>query len=150
MTSALRPAGSTRRWRDLVAHVFATKGRACQMIRDGHPCGAYATTVQHVIRREHGGTDAIGNLIPACGPCNYGERDPGDQVARADRTAVTLTARQTRIVDALDSLGLACSAGRRQARALLQRWHFAPRMTGGADLDAACAYRRARGPLTRM
>lgn len=150
MTSALRPSGSTRRWRILVAHVFAVKGRSCQMIRDGHPCGAYATTVQHVIRREHGGTDAIGNLIPACGPCNYGERDPGDQVA-ADRTAVgpALTTRQFWIVAALDAHGLPCSAGARPARALLMRCE--PNLYAtGPDLDAACAYRRARGPLTRM
>jgi hypothetical protein len=149
VTSALRPSGSTRRWRILVAHVFAVKGRACQMIRDGHVCGAYATTVQHVIRREHGGTDAVSNLIPACGPCNYGERDPGDQVATADRLAVALTRRQIEIMFLLDLHGLSCSAGRRQARALLDRWE--PELhASGPDLDAACAYRRARGPLTRM
>lgn len=148
MTSALGPAGSTRAWRRLVTRVFDSKGRRCQMLRDGRPCRAYATTVQHIVRREDGGTDALSNLIPACEPCNYGERPPDP--AGADPAAPAgLTARQHALVDALDAHGLACSAGRRQARALLARWQVQLR-SSGADLDAACAYRRARGPLIRM
>lgn len=149
MNSALRPAGSTRAWRRIVEHVFALKGRTCLMMRDGRVCAAPATTVQHIRRREHGGSDDMANLLPACGPCNYGERDRHDRHAQALVAPGGLTARQLAVVDALDALGLACAAGRRQARTILTAWRpdlHAP----GADLDAACTYRRARGPLTRM
>jgi hypothetical protein len=151
--SALRPTGSTRHWRTIVAYVLDHKGRRCLMDRDGHPCGAYATTVQHVVRREHGGGDDLANLIPACGPCNYGERPDRAAAAAAlaaeALAAAGLTARQAAVVDALDACGLACTAGRRQAAALLARWALPLRASGG-ELDAACAYRRARGPLTRL
>lgn len=148
--SALRAAGSTRQWRNIVAFVLDHKGRRCLMDRDGHRCGAYATTVQHVVRREHGGTDDLENLVPACGPCNYGERaDPGaDALAATAPPWAALTGRQLAVVDTLDAHGLACSAGRRQAAALLARWGL-PAARGG-DLEVACAYRRARGPLTRL
>lgn len=147
MTSALRPAGGTRQWRRICAHVFATKGRNCLMMRDGRICAAPATTVQHIRRREHGGTDDPANLLPACEPCNYGER--ADPVPQALLARPGLSARHCAVVDALDALGLACSAGRRQARTILTAWRPDLRATG-PDLDTACRWRRARGPLTRL
>lgn len=148
MGSALRPAGSTRQWRRLVAAVFAAKGRRCLMLRDGRVCANYATTVQHIRRREHGGTDHPDNLLPACGPCNYGERDPHDPPTYA-LLPPALTPRQVAVVDALDAYGAACSAGRRTAQVVLTAWRPDLRASG-ADLDAACAWRRTRGPLTRL
>ena len=113
--SALRPSGSTRQWRDLVAWVLSRPGgRVCRMLRDGRVCGAYATTVQHVVPRWAGGTDDPRNLIPACGPCNYSERHRPPPAA----APVALTARQAALVELLDAYGLSCTGGRRQAAAL--------------------------------
>jgi hypothetical protein len=117
------------------------------MTRDGRQCGAFATTVQHVVQRRHGGSDDPDNLIPACTACNYGERPPAGAAALGP--APVLTGRAAAVVDALDALGVACSAGRRQAQAALRRWDLPIRPTG-TEVDAACAYRRARGPLTRL
>lgn len=39
--------------------------------------GARATTVDHVIAIARGGTNAITNLQPACGPCNSAKRKGG-------------------------------------------------------------------------
>jgi 5-methylcytosine-specific restriction endonuclease McrA len=44
--------------------VFATYGRRCWR------CGAYATTVGHVVARALGGTWDLPNLRPECQPCN--------------------------------------------------------------------------------
>ena len=147
MTSALRPTGSTRTWRRIVAYVLEHKGRRCQMTRHGRTCGAHATTVQHVVQRRHGGTDDLNNLIPACTGCNYGERPPAGAAPLGPPPV--LTGRAAAVVDALDALGVACAAGRRQAVAALDRWNVPIRPTG-AQVDAACAYRRTRGPLTRL
>jgi 5-methylcytosine-specific restriction enzyme A len=35
---------------------------------------ASATTVDHIVPREQGGTNDLDNLRAACGPCNYGKR----------------------------------------------------------------------------
>ena len=36
-------------------------------------CGDLADTVDHIIDRQHGGTDQISNLVTACQECNYGK-----------------------------------------------------------------------------
>lgn len=82
--SALRPAGSTRRWRRLRLAVLERDGWRCQLPADvdqAEPllqlragagqapellCGAYADHVDHVVPRAHGGTDALDNLRAAC------------------------------------------------------------------------------------
>jgi 5-methylcytosine-specific restriction endonuclease McrA len=38
-------------------------------------CGAAATTIDHVIPLSRGGRNTIGNLLPACGPCNWSKHD---------------------------------------------------------------------------
>lgn len=46
--------------------------------RDGHRCkycGGHADTVDHIIPKALGGTDALDNLTAACGPCNYSKGD---------------------------------------------------------------------------
>jgi 5-methylcytosine-specific restriction endonuclease McrA len=66
MSSALRPAGSTRQWRIIRAHVLERDGGRCWI------CGELgATTVDHVIPRHHGGTDHPANLRAAHATCNY-------------------------------------------------------------------------------
>lgn len=66
--SSLTPRGSTRAWRKLRALVLSRDGYRC------HWCGKPATTVDHLVRRVDGGSDALDNLAAACGPCNYGRR----------------------------------------------------------------------------
>ena len=51
-------------WRALRAATFARWGRACWR------CGAYATTVDHVVAVVLGGTHDLSNLRPACARCN--------------------------------------------------------------------------------
>jgi hypothetical protein len=36
-------------------------------------CGDLADTVDHIVDRQHGGTDQINNLVAACQECNYGK-----------------------------------------------------------------------------
>ncbi len=62
--SMLRPAGSTRAWRVLRNEVLEAAGYKCFY------CGARATTVDHVIPRVRGGTDARSNLRASCWYCN--------------------------------------------------------------------------------
>ena len=39
-------------------------------------CGVnLATTADHLVPKAHGGTDAVSNLVPACGPCNFSRKD---------------------------------------------------------------------------
>jgi 5-methylcytosine-specific restriction endonuclease McrA len=52
-------------WRRLRAATFARYGRQCWW------CGAYATTVDHVVAVVLGGGHDPGNLRPACQRCNY-------------------------------------------------------------------------------
>lgn len=72
MTSALTGAGSTRSWRRLRRVILARDGYSCQVPVDGTDrlCGAYATHVDHVIRRRDGGSDHPANLRAACRDCN--------------------------------------------------------------------------------
>lgn len=46
--------------------------------------GAPATTVDHIVPVSRGGTNALENLQPACGPCNRQKSDAPSQVAAAD------------------------------------------------------------------
>jgi 5-methylcytosine-specific restriction endonuclease McrA len=38
--------------------------------RCSYGCGQPATTVDHVVSVARGGTNALSNLVPCCGPCN--------------------------------------------------------------------------------
>ena len=140
--SALTARGGSRAWSKIRAWVLRRDVYRCQMIRDGARCNARATTVQHVVRREHGGTDALINLVAACAPCNYGERPP-----RGRGPAPRITAGQAAIAAVLDAAGLPATAGRRMAAAVLARKLDHPVRT--RDVDAACRWRRHRGPLPR-
>ena len=62
--SMLTNAGSTYRWRKLDAAILMRDRHTCTY------CGAPATTVDHKIPREAGGTDHPQNLVAACQPCN--------------------------------------------------------------------------------
>lgn len=64
MGSLLTPRGSTRGWRRVRALVLARDGRVCRY------CGGYAGTVDHVVPRALGGSDASSNLVAACRTCN--------------------------------------------------------------------------------
>lgn len=56
--------GNTRQMEAVRAYVLDRDAYTC------HWCGARATTVDHVIARAQGGTDALTNLVAACSPCN--------------------------------------------------------------------------------
>ena len=142
MTSALTRRGSTRRWRRIRDWVLTRDHHICQKVVDGHLCGAYATTVGHITRREHDGGDAADNLRAECEPCNYGERPP----VAAATPRISLT--QAGIVRLLDQVGVPTVAGRRLALAALAQLQPCARF-GARDVDVACRYRRGRGPLTR-
>jgi len=62
--------GSTRRWREIRSYVLARDRWKCQI--QGNDCTKRATEVDHIIRREDGGTDGTENLRAACGKCNRG------------------------------------------------------------------------------
>lgn len=71
MTSALGPSGSTARWRRLRALILERDGYRCRMPTvDGTPCNRPADTVDHIVPRARGGTDAPENLRAACKACN--------------------------------------------------------------------------------
>jgi HNH endonuclease len=136
----------TRRWAAIRAWVLRRDHEICQMTVDGHRCGAHADTVNHIVRREHGGTDAVSNLQAACAPCNYGEI-PAD--APYTPPPPRLTVKQALVVRALDTVGAPVSVGRRRAAPVLAARY--PDTTFGArDIDTACRYRRARGALVRL
>lgn len=86
--SALRPSGSTRRWRRIRRLVLERDGYRCKVPGDdGRPCDAYASHVDHVVRRRDGGTDAPANLRAACQPCNLKREQRQQPVdARPSRT----------------------------------------------------------------
>ena len=57
--------------------------RAGVLVRDGRRCGycgAPATTIDHVLPRSRGGTNAWRNTVAACGGCNQrkGDRTPSE------------------------------------------------------------------------
>lgn len=138
--------GGTRAWGRLVAFVLIRDGFTCRMMRDGHICGAPATTANHRVHRALGGPDTLDNLEAACLPCNMAD---GGRLAQ--RLAATAQARHdslVAIVQALDVAGVPANAGRRQAKAALDAHTSHP--WRGVDIEAACMYRRNRGPLTRI
>lgn len=59
--------GSSRSWRKVRQHVFATKGTVCLLALPG--CTYHATEVHHTSPRELVGDDPR-YLIPTCHPCN--------------------------------------------------------------------------------
>lgn len=142
MNSALTARGSTARWRRIRDWILERDGHTCRAPVDGHVCGAPATTVGHIIRREHGGGDGSDNLRAECEDCNYGER------VDHTLTVVTLNTTQALIVRLLDITGLPTTAGRRRAAGTLKKHPQAPAFCA-RDIDIACRWRRARGPLTR-
>jgi hypothetical protein len=146
MSSAWTSYGSTRRARSIRGFILDRDGHRCQMWRDGRICYARADTVNHIIRREHGGDDSPANMQAACGPCNYGERTT---TATTPRPLFRPTARQMQLAEALDAAGIATGSGRRAAQPVLART-FPGHTFTRRDIDTACAWRRVRGPLTRM
>jgi 5-methylcytosine-specific restriction protein A len=142
MTSSLTRRGSTARWRRIREAILVRDHHTCMRPVDGHLCGAHATTVGHIVRREHGGTDEPVNLRAECATCNYGERPPAP--AAIVRPSLT----QLGIARVLDTVGLPTTAGRRQALEVLAVELPLNRFRS-SDVDAACRHRRARGPLTR-
>jgi len=72
MGSALTSKGSTRKWRELRRYVLARDNGMCWR------CGLGGSdTVDHIVPRAHGGSDAPANLAAAHGKCN---RDKGAKV----------------------------------------------------------------------
>jgi 5-methylcytosine-specific restriction endonuclease McrA len=144
MRRPLSAAGGSRAWRRLVAACLARDGYICRLTRDGHPCGAPATTADHVIPRAYGGADRLDNLQAACIPCNLRKgarlRGHGGAALVARHNAVIA------IVARLDAAGVPVDAGRRGAALALATGH----PWRSTDIDAACRYRRHRGPLTRV
>lgn len=87
MTSALRPSGSTSRWRRIRAAVLRRDDYRCQApAPTGVACGRPATTAGHIVPRDQGGTDHPDNLRAECAPCNYGD---GARLANAKRATPT-------------------------------------------------------------
>jgi len=58
-----------RPWRRLQAQILTRDGHRCQM--RGPRCIGHATTVDHIVPKQHGGTDHPSNLRAACTACNY-------------------------------------------------------------------------------
>lgn len=154
MTRALTPAGGSREWRRLVAATLERDGYQCQMIvtvpdahrRKGEKCAMPATTADHIIPRALGGADTLDNLQAACVPCNLlaGAKlagRPGADLVRHHNAIIALIAM-------MDRVGVPHQAGRRMTVAILGRVATHPYRT--VDIDAACRFRKHRGPLTRV
>ena len=88
--TALTPAGSTRRWRQLRRLVLIRDSYRCRVLTaGGAECGAFATHVDHITPRVHGGTDSVENLRAACAACNLSRgagRPPTRPVPRSAPT----------------------------------------------------------------
>jgi hypothetical protein len=143
--SALSRRGSTRAWRRIRDAILIRDGHRCQMIRDGQRCGATATDVNHKVRRADAprgfAVDAPSNLEAACPTCNRGVR-----IGR-DLRPVHPTPAQLVIAQLLDRADVPYTAGRRKALpALIGAGH----PWRNRDVDAACLWRRQRGPLIRV
>jgi 5-methylcytosine-specific restriction protein A len=63
--SALRPAGSTRKWRKIRMQILQRDKYMCQYCRKRR-----ATHVDHVKPRSRGGLDGDKNLVASCQKCN--------------------------------------------------------------------------------
>jgi HNH endonuclease len=55
--------------RGTISNMQRMRGLPC------HYCETVATTADHVVPLAKGGTDALWNLVPACGPCNQAKAD---------------------------------------------------------------------------
>lgn len=60
--------------------------------RGGETFGA---TVEHIVARAHGGTDALENLALACARCNHGKGIRIDRLRRSDPRVLELQAKLT-------------------------------------------------------
>lgn len=80
MSALLRAAGSTRAWRRVRLLVLERDGWRCQLPADAGAglCLAWASHVDHITARVHGGTDAPANLRAACARHNLA-RGAGDK-----------------------------------------------------------------------
>jgi hypothetical protein len=123
-------------------------GYICRLTRDGHPCGAPATTADHIIQRWLGGLDELSNLQASCVPCNLGKGGGPLLRGRAGTDLVAKHNTLIAIVKLLDRSGVPVAAGRRVALSALAAVSLHPWRS--AEVDAACRYRRQRGPLTRV
>jgi HNH endonuclease len=145
---ALTAAGGTRQWSRLVQATLVRDRYICRLTRDGHPCGAPATTADHVVSRALGGLDELSNLQASCVPCNLSKGGGAVLRGRAGTDLVDRHNALIAIVKLLDRCGVPVEAGRRRAIPALaavsiHSWR-------STDIDAACRYRRHRGPLTRV
>ena len=70
MADNARAGGASQR---LTRRVIETYGAVCWLQLPG--CTKRATTKDHIVPVDHGGTDAIENLRPACHPCNSKRRN---------------------------------------------------------------------------
>jgi len=70
-----------RPWTRTRAAILARDHHLCQM--RGPRCTIIATTVDHIIPKQHGGTDHPSNLRAACAACNY---RGGARITNARRT----------------------------------------------------------------
>ncbi|WP_433117116.1 HNH endonuclease [Micromonospora sp. CA-246542] len=75
----LKGNGSTTRWRKLRAYVLERDGERCMVQLPG--CTVYARMavkdeahVDHIIPRQMGGTDDVGNLRASCRACNLARK----------------------------------------------------------------------------
>lgn len=57
------------RWQKLSAEVLRRDRNICRY------CGAHATTVDHIVPKTRGGTDAWDNLAACCRRCNGSKQD---------------------------------------------------------------------------
>jgi len=64
MTSALKDNGSTSQWRKIRQRILQRDGYTCQA------CGMEGNSVDHIIPRQHGGSDDDWNLQTLCVSCN--------------------------------------------------------------------------------
>jgi 5-methylcytosine-specific restriction endonuclease McrA len=64
MASALRDTGSTSQWRRIRQRILNRDGHTCQA------CGMEGNSVDHIIPRQHGGSDEDWNLQTLCVSCN--------------------------------------------------------------------------------
>lgn len=117
MKTPIRSGASSKR---LTALVLSVYGTACWLALPG--CTKRATTKDHVIPVDHGGTDAIENLRPACGHCNSTRRNLA--IGGTGGIEVTLY-----IGPASDPLAAAANTAMQTGDILIYRAHIANALT---------------------
>lgn len=89
-----RPSSTARglgqEWRRIRLLVLERDGWQCQL-RIAGVCTGRATTVDHVLERDAGGTHDPSNLRAACGPCNSHRGARYVNAKRAGRLAARVT-----------------------------------------------------------